>query len=128
MVFCLHMNIQTMLLVWMILDLFSLGQGDIPIYAHRRVLNALHKRFEYIFETKDRYPGAPSVIEHVITNSPFMLQELEVIPINVMHGALQVFGFRFKDFAYLTDVKTIAKEEIEKLRGVKGLSGKTRCE
>ncbi len=100
---------------------FFFRQGDIPIYAHRRVLNALHKRFEYIFETKDRYPGAPSVIEHVITNSPFMLQELEVIPINVMHGALQVFGFRFKDFAYLTDVKTIAKEEIEKLRGVKVL-------
>ncbi len=100
---------------------FFFRQGDIPIYAHRRVLNALHKRFEYIFETKDRYPGAPSVIEHVITNSPFMLQELEVIPINVMHGVLQVFGFRFKDFAYLTDVKTIAKEEIEKLRGVKVL-------
>jgi phosphoribosyl 1,2-cyclic phosphate phosphodiesterase len=100
---------------------FFFRQGDIPIYAHKRVLKALHKRFEYIFETKDRYPGAPSVIEHVITNSPFMLQELEVTPINVMHGALQVFGFRFKDFAYLTDVKTIESIELEKLKGVKVL-------
>ncbi|VAV82687.1 Metal-dependent hydrolases of the beta-lactamase superfamily I; PhnP protein [hydrothermal vent metagenome] len=100
---------------------FFFRQGDIPIYAHKRVLKALHKRFDYIFETKDRYPGAPSVIEHVITNSPFMLQKLEVTPINVMHSALQVFGFRFKDFAYLTDVKTIERNEIEKLKGVKVL-------
>jgi phosphoribosyl 1,2-cyclic phosphate phosphodiesterase len=100
---------------------FFFRQGDIPIYAHARVLKALHNRFDYIFETKDRYPGAPSVIEHEITSSPFTLQELKVTPINVMHGALQVFGFRFKDFAYLTDVKTIAIEEIEKLKGVKVL-------
>jgi phosphoribosyl 1,2-cyclic phosphate phosphodiesterase len=100
---------------------FFFRQGDIPIYAHQRVLNALHKRFDYIFETKDRYPGAPSVIENVITNSAFKLHDIEVIPINVMHSSLQVFGFRFNDFAYLTDVKTIAKEEIEKLKGVKVL-------
>ena len=100
---------------------FFFRQGDIPIYAHKRVLKALHKRFDYIFETKDRYPGAPSVIEHEIINSPFMLQEMEVTTINVMHGALQVFGFRFKGFAYLTDVKTIANNEIEKLKGVKVL-------
>ncbi len=100
---------------------FFFKQGDIPIYAHQRVLNALHKRFDYIFETKDRYPGAPSVIENVITNKPFMLQEMKVIPVNVNHNILQVFGFRFNDFAYLTDVKTIEKKEIEKLKGLKVL-------
>jgi phosphoribosyl 1,2-cyclic phosphate phosphodiesterase len=100
---------------------FFFRQGDIPIYAHERVLKALHKRFDYIFETKDRYPGAPSVLENVISSSPFTLQDIEVIPINVMHGALQVFGFRFKDFAYLTDVKTIANNEIEKLKDIKVL-------
>jgi phosphoribosyl 1,2-cyclic phosphate phosphodiesterase len=38
-----------------------------------------------------------------------------------MHNRLQVFGFRLDDFAYLTDVKTIAPEETEKLKGVKVL-------
>ena len=37
------------------------------------------------------------------------------IPVNVMHGQLQVFGYRIDDFAYLTDVKTIDKTETEKL-------------
>ena len=32
-----------------------------------------------------------------------------------MHGNLQVFGFRFNNFAYLTDVKTVPDSEINKL-------------
>lgn len=98
---------------------FFFKQGDIPIYAHDRVLKALHKRFDYIFETKDKYPGVPSVIENSIENFPFKLQEMEVIPINVLHNRLQVFGFRFNDFAYLTDVKTVEEKELEKLKGLK---------
>ena len=35
------------------------------------------------------------------------------MPIDVNHYFVQVFGFRFNDFAYLTDVKTIDDEEIE---------------
>lgn len=101
---------------------FFFNQGALSIYAHKRVLKALHKRFEYIFETENRYPGAPSVIENAITNIPFKLQGgIEVIPINVYHSTLQVFGFRFNDFAYLTDLKTIEEKEIEKLKGLKVL-------
>ena len=98
---------------------FFFRQGDIPIYAHKRVLKALNKRFEYIFETENKYPGAPTVIENIITNNTFDISGLKVVPINVMHSDLQVFGFRFNDFAYLTDVKTIEEEELEKLKGLK---------
>ena len=38
-----------------------------------------------------------------------------------MHGNLQVFGFRIDDFAYLTDIKTIANEEVAKLKNLKVL-------
>ena len=34
-----------------------------------------------------------------------------------MHKDLQVYGYRFDNFAYLTDVKTIDNKEIEKLSG-----------
>ncbi|AXT54908.1 MBL fold metallo-hydrolase [Aquimarina sp. MMG015] len=100
---------------------FFFRQGDIPVYAHKRVLNALRTRFSYIFSSENKYPGAPSVIENELTNQPFSLGNLDVIPIDLMHNRLQVFGFRFKDFAYLTDVKTIEKKETEKLKGVKVL-------
>ncbi len=100
---------------------FYFKQGDIPVYAHKRVIKALEDRFEYIFETENKYAGAPGVTSHQIENKPFTLGGINVIPINGMHYKLQVFGFRLNDFAYLTDMKTVEDKEIEKLKGVKVL-------
>lgn len=98
-------------------------QGDIPIYAHNRVVESLKKRFDYIFVEGDRYPGAPGVHVNLIANDrPFAIGNQMAIPIEAYHNRLQVFGFRVGDFAYLTDVKTIQPKEIEKLKGVKLLS------
>lgn len=101
---------------------FYFVQGDIPIYAHQRVLSNLKKRFDYIFETENKYPGAPSVlVNEVVNNASFTIKNQMIIPINAWHGSLQVFGYRIGDFVYLTDVKTVEKEELEKLKGVKVL-------
>jgi phosphoribosyl 1,2-cyclic phosphate phosphodiesterase len=98
---------------------FNFLQGDLPIYAHSRVIENLKKRFDYIFETENKYPGAPSVsTNEVINNQNFSLGNKSIIPINGMHGNLQVFGYRIDDFAYLTDIKTIEKEEISKLNNL----------
>ena len=101
---------------------FFKQKKDIPIYAHQRVLESLKRRFDYIFETENKYPGSPGVDSfEVRNNNNFVIGQTEIIPINVHHGDLQVFGYRIKDFAYLTDVKTIEATEIEKLKGVKAL-------
>lgn len=101
---------------------FNFRQGAIPVYAHRRVLASLEKRFDYIFATEDRYPGAPSVETHEVVNGiPFRIGEEEIIPVDTLHGDLQVFGYRICGFAYLTDVKTITPEETQKLTGIKVL-------
>lgn len=97
---------------------FFFRQGDIPIYAHDRVLQSLKKRFDYIFAHENRYPGAPSVEVHRIhKGEPFLIGDAEVIPIEASHNRLKVFGFRIKGFTYLTDVKTIKDEELEKIKG-----------
>ena len=41
---------------------FCFKQGEIPIFAHKRVLNNLKNRFNYIFNKEKKYPGAPSLI------------------------------------------------------------------
>jgi phosphoribosyl 1,2-cyclic phosphate phosphodiesterase len=98
---------------------FFFKQGDIPIYAHERVIQNLKKRFDYIFENENKYPGAPSVSVHeVISDNEFTIQSKQIIPIQVMHGNLQVFGYRIDNFAYLTDVKTIAESELDKLKNL----------
>ena len=97
---------------------YCFQMGEVPIYAQQRVLDNLTERFAYIFETENRYPGAPSVKKNRVGKEVFQLQNLEVQPIKVMHGNLPILGYRFNAFAYLTDVKTISKEEKEKLRNL----------
>jgi phosphoribosyl 1,2-cyclic phosphate phosphodiesterase len=101
---------------------FYFKQGDIPLYGHPRVLENLARRFDYIFTTENKYPGAPSVLPiSVNKDTPFAVNNQTVIPINACHGGLQVFGYRIGDFVYLTDVKTMEESEIEKIKGVKVL-------
>lgn len=98
---------------------FFFRQGDIPIYAHSRVIASLKKRFDYIFADENRYPGAPAVAVHTISEGvPFKLGNHWVTPIDAQHNRLQVFGFRIGDFAYLTDIKTIEEAEMQRLEGV----------
>src|SRR5690606_23017652 len=57
----------------------------------------------------------------LIDNKPFNIGNTTLIPIEVMHYKLPVFGFRIKDFTYITDANYISPEEIEKIRGTKVL-------
>lgn len=101
---------------------YNYRQGAMPFYAHERVFKSLKERFDYIFTTKNRYPGAPSVEEKLINkDNPFYLGGKKIIPIEAMHDKLPVLGFRIDDFTYLTDIKTISKEELKKIYGTKVL-------
>lgn len=98
---------------------FCFRQGEVPIYGSRRVLDALRTRFDYAFKKENKYPGAPAVLPIEITDSPFQLCNSEIVPINVDHNGLAVFGFRIQDFVYITDAKRIDNLELSKLKNVK---------
>ncbi len=98
---------------------FYFNQGPISIYAHQRVLDNLSVRFDYIFKDENKYPGAPSVKKNIVNNNEsFILGDKKITPIDVLHGGLQVFGYRIENFAYITDMKTISKEEALKLQNL----------
>lgn len=97
---------------------FFFRQGNIPIYAHERVLNALKKRFDYIFVTENKYPGAPGVNEHIVTDNDFEIEGKHITPVSYLHNQLQVYGYRMGGFAYLTDIKSISETEAEKLKNL----------
>lgn len=91
---------------------------DMPIYGLKRVLDELHLRFNYIFQ-ESKYPGVPTVIENDITTESFKFFDFEIEPIQVFHGTLPILGYIIDQrFAYLTDVKSIPEESLEKLIGV----------
>jgi phosphoribosyl 1,2-cyclic phosphate phosphodiesterase len=87
-----------------------------PVFCTAPVEKELRQRFDYIFETQNRYPGAPQVqLQRISKSSPFEVAGLPVTPIELMHGRMPVLGFRLGQFAYITDVRAIAPEELAKL-------------
>ncbi|OEK00338.1 MBL fold metallo-hydrolase [Roseivirga sp. 4D4] len=97
-----------------------LQKRDMPVYGRKEVLNQLKREFAYIFD-ENKYPGVPQVQLHEIENTPFVINNIEFLPIEVIHYMLPVFGFRIKDFTYITDAKTISSKEKEKIKGSKVL-------
>ena len=95
---------------------FFFKQGDIPIFAGTRTMESLKRRFDYIFSSEDKYPGAPNVKENILNGDAFFVNKKKIIPIHVLHNQLPIFGYRMGNFAYLTDAKTIPATEMEKLK------------
>lgn len=96
-------------------DLRPLCAGkDMPIYANEQTVGDLHNRIDYCFRPHP-YPGVPKLDLQYIPLRPFKIEGLEVTPIEVMHGKLPIYGYRIKDFAYITDCKTLPESEKEKL-------------
>jgi phosphoribosyl 1,2-cyclic phosphate phosphodiesterase len=90
--------------------------GPIDVYATIRVQKALEREFFYIFENP-KYPGIPQITMHTIDMTPFNIGNTQFLPIEVMHYRLPVLGFRIGNFTYITDAKTIAEPEKEKIKG-----------
>jgi len=96
------------------------SKKDMPIYATVPVQNQLRERFDYIFSSN--YPGIPRLQLHTIEHAkPFEVGGISILPIEVIHGRLPVLGFRFGEFTYITDAKTISEESLAMIAGTKYL-------
>lgn len=92
-----------------------------PIHATATTLAGLRCRFEYIFNPLQGGGGVPQLELHEIDDHPFEAAGLTIVPLPVLHGLLPVTGFRFGDFAYVTDASEVPPETLERLRGVRYL-------
>lgn len=95
-------------------------QKELPLYARQQVIDQIKIEFAYAFAAF-KYPGAPQIKTITIENKPFDVDGITITPINVFHYKLPVFGFRIKDFTYITDANKIEEEEKEKIKGSKVL-------
>jgi len=89
---------------------------ELPVYARKEVVDRLKVEFPYVFEDA-RYPGVPKVEIHEIDHQDFQIKDLKIIPIEVMHYQMPVFGFRIADFTYITDANYISESEKDKIKG-----------
>ena len=93
--------------------------GEIHVYADAIARRGMLEMLPYCF-AENRYPGVPAIqLNEIRAGEPFVIGDIEVMPIRVMHGQLPIMGFRFgRQFAYITDMKTIDDEQLSLLDGV----------
>ena len=96
---------------------FSLPAKVIPIYGNRPALDGLRRVFKYVFDGNYPFGGVPLIQDHLITG-PVTLFGLEFVPIKLLHGYLEVLGYRFGPVAYLTDCQKIQDSSYPLLEGV----------
>jgi len=91
--------------------------GALGIYANERAWTDIRRIFKYIFEPSHFGGGLPQVIAHtVVPGAKFSLgQDLEVTPLEVIHGRLPVMAYRLNNFAYATDLSEIPTNTMEQL-------------
>lgn len=97
-----------------------LNKKVIDVYASLPVQAALKREYQYVFAEK-KYPGIPQINLITIDSTPFFIDGIEVIPIEVFHFKMPVLGFRIQDFTYITDANFISEKEKEKIKGSKVL-------
>jgi len=92
--------------------------GALPVFANEIAWIDLKRIFQYIFQPTHFGGGLPQLIPHTLFhNSPFCIgEDIQVTPLEVIHGKLPVVAYRFNDFAYATDLKTIPQESMDGLR------------
>ena len=88
----------------------------IEVYANELTQAALKREFYYVF-AEHKYPGIPDINLHEINDKPFLVGDITVIPIKVLHLHMPVLGFRFGNFTYITDANKIEEQEKEKIKG-----------
>lgn len=91
-----------------------------PLYANAMTAEAIRREFYYAF-AEQKYPGVPELDLITIDETPFRIGDVPVIPIQVWHHKMPVFGYRLHDFTYITDANRIDDQEKEKIRGSKVL-------
>ena len=97
-----------------------LSKQPMNIYANSLTEEAVRRDFYYAF-ADIKFTGVPELNMITIDESPFMIGDIPVQPIQVMHHKMPVYGFRFGDFTYITDANRIEEPEKEKIKGSKVL-------
>jgi phosphoribosyl 1,2-cyclic phosphate phosphodiesterase len=96
-----------------------LQREAIPLYGDAQTIADIRRIFDYAFRpVEDGNAFVPRLSPFVIDGGAFVLGRDEVVPVPIMHGARQIFGYRIGRFAYLTDCSGIPDASWPLLEGL----------
>ena len=91
------------------------GGGKLPLYANAHTAHVLRTVFKYVFDNNYKYGGIAQVDLREI-DAPVEILGKTFVPVTVIHGDAEIFGYRFGSAAYLTDFSTIPEESLAQLQ------------
>lgn len=93
---------------------------QIPCFGNEYTIKEIKRVFPYIDNAIQKGGGLPEVIFNII-DKKFLFQGLNIYPLSVKHGKLNILGYRIKDFAYITDCSLIPESTFSLLSDLKVL-------
>ena len=103
-------------------DTRSLSRArPLPLYGSPDTLREIRKRFDYAFKQTQVGGGKPNIDLRALGHEPRAVAGIDVVPVPIKHGDLDIYGFRFGKFAYITDCSRIPDESVSLLSGVETL-------
>jgi phosphoribosyl 1,2-cyclic phosphate phosphodiesterase len=97
---------------------FLMGR-PIDAYAHADVFRRIRARFDYAFQPPGDDGWWRPSLNPIEVDGPFRVGDLDVVPVEQLHGKLPAWGFRFGVFAYSPDVNHLPEEAFAALEGVR---------
>jgi phosphoribosyl 1,2-cyclic phosphate phosphodiesterase len=91
--------------------------GPIPLYAAPETAAALERIYDYTFSPRSTYPTRARVQLEPLTERT-AIHGVEFLRVPVLHGEMEIAGFRFGRAAYLTDVSAIPESSFALLEGL----------
>ncbi len=91
--------------------------GPIPLYAAPDTASVLERIFDYHFSSESTYPTRARIQIKPLAGR-IRIHEIEFTSVPVMHGKIEIAGFRFGDMAYLTDVSEIPESSFPLLENL----------
>jgi phosphoribosyl 1,2-cyclic phosphate phosphodiesterase len=95
-------------------------KGAIPVYGSDDTFRVLRRVFSYVFDGRPTLSSIPNVELHEV-DGPFSLLGVPFIPVPLLHGEMEVLGFRFGRAAYLTDFSRLPEASIPLLEDLDDL-------
>lgn len=89
--------------------------GKLPLYARPEAVEFIRNMFGYIFKANYKFGGLPQ-LELIPLTGPLELFGAKFEPVTVIHGEMEILGFRFGSAAYLTDHSEIPEDSLTKLQ------------
>lgn len=91
----------------------------VDVYGNKHTLDEIKVTFRYALDEElIRYWAVPLMNFNYLENKEFEFRGIKIIPIEVFHGRLKIFGYRIGNFAYITDASEIPEPEMKKLEGL----------